>query len=517
MKTDLITKHALSVAGILFACGIPTGFAQAAPQGKALVVIVDEANKQPMPCLVKLTFKDGGVICIPGYPFYNGEFVCDGNLQLSLPAGDYVIAAEHGPAFTRGQSEFKVTPEAYGVIFVPLTRIADPAEEGWYAGDTHIHRPVEEIELHAKAEDLHMAPVITWWNQTNPWLQNPVPEAVQSIPESNRWIHTLGGEDERAGGALLYFNLPNPLDLSGASSEIPTSSDFLKLASSSRTPQTTIEIEKPFWWDMPTWVASGQVDTIGIAHNHIQQNGMLDNEAWGKSRNLEKYPSPLGNALWTQDIYYHLLNSGFRLPPSAGSASGVLKNPVGYNRVYVHVDGELTYEKWWDALKSGKSFVTNGPLLRVSVKDQPPGYVFKAYGKAPKILEIDAKIDSRDPIQEIQVIQNGSVAQSLTLEEFSSNGFKPLQFEASGWFLVRVLGSRTDTFQFASSAPYYVEYDKVPKHLSKSSIQFFVDWIQERIIALESIENPQDRDKAKEPQLEALKIWTNLLAESNAP
>ena len=36
---------------------------------------------------------------------------------------------------------------------------------------------------------------------------------------------------------------------------------------------------------------------------------------------------------WTQDIYYALLNCGLRIPPSAGSASGVLPNPVGYNRV----------------------------------------------------------------------------------------------------------------------------------------------------------------------------------------
>ena len=44
-----------------------------------------------------------------------------------------------------------------------------------------------------------------------------------------------------------------------------------------------------------------------------------------------------GNGYWSQEIYYHLLNCGLRLPPSAGSASGVLPNPVGYNRVYVHV------------------------------------------------------------------------------------------------------------------------------------------------------------------------------------
>lgn len=71
-------------------------------------------------------------------------------------------------------------------------------------------------------------------------------------------------------------------------------------------------------------------------------------------------PPPLGNGLWTLEIYYHALNSGLRISPSAGSASGVLPNPVGYNRAYVHIDGDFTYEKWRDGLLAGRSFVSNG-------------------------------------------------------------------------------------------------------------------------------------------------------------
>ncbi len=505
------------MAGILVSGSIFSPEAKAAPQGKALVVIVDEANKQPMPCRVRLSFKDGGVIRIPGYPFYDGQFVCDGNLQLSLPEGDYVIEAEHGPGFTRGESEFKVTPEAYGVIFVPLTRVTDPAAEGWYSGDLHIHRPVDEAELHAKAEDLHIAPVITWWNQNNPWLENPLPESVKQIPDTSRWIHPLAGEDERGGGALLYFNLPEPLNLTLAEQEYPSSITFLDQAHANRTPTTVIDIEKPFWWDTPTWIASGKIDTVGIAHNHIQQNGMLDNEAWGKGRDLEKYPSPLGNALWTQDLYYHILNSGFRIAPSAGSASGVLKNPVGHNRVYAHVEGELTYEKWWTALKAGKSFVTNGPLLRTLVNDLPPGYVFRSPGGAPRTLELNVSLDSKNPIAVIELIKNGEVIQSISEAEFRKNGLNPVKFESSGWFLVRAIGEKKETFEFASTAPYYVEIGDQPKHISKKSVQFFIDWIQERISSLEAMEDPDKKIAAQKPHREALSVWADLLAKANAP
>ena len=88
-----------------------------------------------------------------------------------------------------------------------------------------------------------------------------------------------------------------------------------------------VDIEKPFWWDMPIWVAVGGVDSIGLAHNHMQRAGMLDNEAWGKPRDKVFYPSPRGNGYWSQDIYYHLLNCGLRIPPSAGSAIGRAGQP----------------------------------------------------------------------------------------------------------------------------------------------------------------------------------------------
>src|SRR5262249_705740 len=80
-----------------------------------------------------------------------------------------------------------------------------------------------------------------------------------------------------------------------------------------------------------------QIDSIGLANNHMCRDRMYEDEAWGKPRIAERLPAPLGNGYWSQEIYYHVLNCGLRIPPSAGSASGVLPNPVGYDRVYVHV------------------------------------------------------------------------------------------------------------------------------------------------------------------------------------
>ena len=86
------------------------------------------------------------------------------------------------------------------------------------------------------------------------------------------------------------------------------------------------------------------------------RDGMYENEAWGRPRDAQRLPPPRGNGFYTQEIYYQILNAGLRLPPSAGSASGVLQNPVGYNRVYVQASRPLTWKKWWDGLRAGRCF-----------------------------------------------------------------------------------------------------------------------------------------------------------------
>ena len=138
-----------------------------------------------------------------------------------------------------------------------------------------------------------------------------------------------------------------------------------------------VDVEKPFWWDMPVWVATRKIDSIGLAHNHLWRSGVLDNEAWGKPRDMAEYPTARQRPL----VPGHLLPPAELWPadsPSAGSASGVLQNPVGYNRVYVFCGEELTYERWWEGLRAGRVVVTNGPLLRPLVNGKLPGHVFAA-------------------------------------------------------------------------------------------------------------------------------------------
>src|SRR5262249_41270621 len=165
---------------------------------------------------------------------------------------------------------------------VQLERLVDLAPEDWGSGDLHAHRPLSDIELLMRAEDLHIAPVITWWNNRNQWAKEKPPAIPLVRFENDRFYDLLAGEDEREGGALLYLHLPRPLPITGALREHPSPMTFVEEAR--RQSGVWIDVEKPFWWDVPVWVASGQVDSIGLANNHMCRDRMYESEAWGKPR-----------------------------------------------------------------------------------------------------------------------------------------------------------------------------------------------------------------------------------------
>jgi hypothetical protein len=281
-----------------------------------------------------------------------------------------------------------------------------------------------------------------------------------------------------------------------------------------------IDVEKPFWWDVPIWLASGKVDSIGLANNHMCREQMYDkNEAWGKPRDRSKYPTPRGNGVYTQDIYYHVLNCGLRIPPSAGSASGVLPNPVGYNRMYVWVDkDDFNYDAWWEAFKQGRVVVTNGPLLRPLAENRLPGHVFKAAEGEELSLVVTANLTTRDrdTIEYIEVLQDGRVAQSVRLDDWvKANGhLPPVKFRQSGWFLVRAVTTNDKTFRFVSSAPWYVEIGDRPR-VSKKSAQFFLDWLNDRTAQLK-LDDPAQRAEVLKYHDQARTFWQGLVSNANA-
>lgn len=498
---------------------------------------VQDDRGKPLPCRIHLRSAKGKPIRATGQPFWHDHWVCDGQVAASVPAGTYRWQIERGPEYRRQTGEVVVTEDhaAHSQTLtqdVTLSRLTDLRSDGWYSGDLHVHRAVEEIPLHLRAEDLDFAPTITWWNQRNLWKERQIPLTTTRKTDDGRYMTIMGGEDEREGGALLFFGLEQPLDLDSQSREFPSPMKFVAEART-RNGQAWIDIEKPFWWDTPTWLAVGEMDSVGIANNHMCRSQMLENEAWGRARDTTRLPSPRGNGLWTQEIYYHALDAGLRIPPSAGSASGVLPNPVGYNRVYVHLDANPNgaarpisdnehpnqwVQRWFEGLRSGRCFVTNGPLLRVTANESLPGKTFQLNGAHSMTLELSIQCESNDPMSAIEVIHNGHIVHTFRGTDLQQSSHSvDLIITEPGWLLVRAIADVPETFRFASTAPWYFETKNVQRRISKASASFFLDWIDERTDRIRQSVTEIDRLRPiLEPHHRARTFWLQQAELANA-
>jgi len=490
----------------------------AEPGGIVKFAISDDGPEvEPVPCRIHLIDSTGKSHKPGGLPSWNDHFVCGGAATVPLAPGTYRYEIERGPEFERIEGSFELAIGEEESIAAEIGRIADLKRSGWYCGDIHVHRAVEDVPLLMQAEDLHVAPVITWWNQQNLWAERALPATTLTRFDGDRLYDVMAGEDEREGGALLFFGLPRPLPITAAKREFPSPLTFVAAARAAN-PDVWIDIEKPFWWDVPVWLAAGAARTIGIANNHMCRSRMYENEAWGRPRDADRLPAPRGNGYWTQEIYYHVLNCGLRLPPSAGSASGVLPNPVGYNRAYVHVEGELTWDKWRDGLLAGRSFVTNGPLLNCRANGEIPGHVFQTGRDTPVNIDFAIDLTSLDRVPAVEIICNGEVVEALPATAARQQSLSVSRtFRPGDWFLVRAVTDRPETFRFASTAPYFVESPEAPPRISRRSAEFFLTWTKEREERVRrALTDPAEARAVLAFHDDAVRYWEDVVARATA-
>ena len=491
--------------------------------GQLVLTVVDQQTRQPIACRMHLRRADGRQQKVKGYPAWDDHFVFPGRITLKLPKGGYSFEIEHGPEYVTRSGHFIIEHFADDVKEVDLRRFVDMAADGWYSGDLHASRPPRDIELLMAAEDLHVLPVTAWWNDK--WSAGFKPQRAHRAVrfDGNRYYSLSDGGFRWPGGSILCFNLPRPLYRAGDEEEFPSPIELFDKADKASDGEDGqvggrlwIDVARPYWWDVPMLAAMGRINSMQIAHGNICRAKTINNEKGGRARDTVRYPGNRGNALWSSDIYFHLLECGIRVPPSAGSGSGLSPNPLGYNRMYVRVDGTLSYEKWWQAFAAGRVTVTNGPLLRPSVQGYPPGHVFYIEEGGAPDFEIGLTLSTRTPISYLEIVKNGEVEESIGFDEYSKSGRLPkLRFDRSGWFLIRAAADLPDTYRFAMTGPYYVQIGPRPR-ISRRSVQFFIDWLYQRARQIREIENPAEREAVMKFHRRARDYWQDLLSKANA-
>jgi hypothetical protein len=206
---------------------------------------------------------------------------------------------------------------------------------------------------------------------------------------------------------------------------------------------------------------------------------------------MRDYPADCaGFALAGFELYYALLNAGFPLKPSAGSASGVHPVPPGWSRVYAHVDGDLTPERWFDSLAAGRSFVTTGPMLFLTVDGHGPGETIRT-GQFPRRVTASIRILAPLPVSEAELVVNGAVHRvPLTAgDSNASAGSISVELKTTSWITARWLSSSDVRCDLAHTAPVYFRNGDEPVPPNIGELQYLLARTEALIEEVESGRN----------------------------
>lgn len=418
---------------------------------------------------------------------------------IDLPPGKYTITVERGKEYHAQARVLTLGKQPASADF-KLKRWINLGERGWYSGETHVHRPLNDLPNIMLAEDLNVTFPLSYWVTeafVPPGLgprslpdPGPKPIAVDKThviyPRNTEYEIFTVGKKPHTLGAFMVLNHKTIFDRG-----VPP---LQAVAEQAHAEGALIDLDKPNWpWSM-LLIPLMQVDLFELANNHNWRVG-FGYPAFGEPApdymKIERGPNGFSERGWVDlnlQTYYALLNCGFRLRPTAGCASGVHPVPLGFGRVYVHLDASFSYDAWVKGLDAGRSFVTTGPMLFAKVNERHPGHTFKQAAVKETYRLTGSAISAR-PLESIEIIVNGEVRTTLkpdnrptTSQAFASTINAEFASASSSWLAVRCFEKRDDgKSRFAHTGPFHMEVAGQPLRPRRVEIDYLIRRVQEQL------------------------------------
>jgi Tol biopolymer transport system component len=433
-------------------------------------------------------------------------FHCPSTCTLEVPTGETSIWVQRGFRYSPWRQTVKLLAGVDRTVPVRLERNDLPASYGnFLSADLHVHmnygghyrnRP-ENLARQARAEDLDVVynllvnkeervPDISYFRPgPDPVSGDGVLILHSQEYHTSYWGHLglLGLSDHYlTPGFAAYQNSPlaSAYPDNGAIADLAHQQGALVGYVHPFDTDIDPSKEKSLSNELPADVANGKVDYMEIV-------GFSDHKA-------------------TAHVWYRLLNLGFRIPAGAGTDAMAnyadLRGPVGMNRVFLDTGGNSSPAAVLAALKGGRTFASNGPLLGLELDGRHPGDTVSL--KAPAQIHYRVALRSPVGVKHLELVENGTVIRSFPVsgagQRFDAEGDIPV--EHAGWVLLRAWNEGSDPevldlYPYATTSPIYLD---LPGGLSPdpADAAYFVSWLN-RVIADAGTRTdyraPEERDK----------------------
>ena len=478
------------------------------PVGRVKIVTLDGETGDPLPARVSVLGNDGRHFAPDdawwhaddGFNrserrFEYGYFHSPGQVTVTVPAGEITVEVSHGLEHRITRKSLRIPAGGSVTERMALQPITGTPATKWTSGDLHVHmnyggtyrNTPEHLALQAAAEGLDIVEIL-------------IVNKEQRIPDISYFDTTAsspdGGRVLIAPGQEFHTSLWGHSALLGLSDHylMPDYAAYVNTATSSLYPHNAAVFDMaheqnaivgyvhpfdtapdpydedvPLTYELPVDVALGRVD-------YLEVMGFSDH-------------------LITSEIWYRLLNCGFRLPAAGGTDAfpnfASLRGPVGLLRTYVMSDTGPDHGAFLKEIREGRTFATNAPLLDFSIGGHAVGNEI-ILPEGHHTLEATVSVRSIVPLDHVEIVGNGEVVAAIELsgDATSADATRAIALERSGWYVLRAWAERAthpilDLYPFATTSPIYVRVgDGMVR--SERDARFFITWVDRLIEAAET-------------------------------
>jgi TolB protein len=464
--------------------------------GQLIVTVLDSVTRQPMPARVSVRDSAGKfyapdrrirhadeAIQRDGEHFEYGYWHTSGVDTLTVPAGRVTVEVWRGPEWKTLKRPILVRADQNATARLTVAPLLPPLSslraQGWWSADLHVHmnyggaykNTPARLAAQARAEGVSL-------------IENLVVNKEQRIPDIGTWdtgplyraadLWIVNGQEFHTGlwghtsqlGLRDFFILPDYAGYPGTAfaSLYPTNAAIFDISRGQGGLNGYVhpfdfapdlaQIQGGVPYELPVDAAAGRVDFI---------------EVMGYSDHLI-----------TSDIWYKLLNCGFRIPAAAGTDAfpnfAQLRGPPGLVRTFAKIGPTLDHRRFLDAIKAGRTMVTNAPLVTLTVNGRDPGTEIKLPFKANE-LTVRVTLRSPVPVERLELVANGKVVARLRATDTT---FK-LTVDKPTWILARAWSARPrlpvlDLYPFGTTSPVYITMGNTPVSCGADA-EYFLRWI----------------------------------------
>src|SRR6266700_3906939 len=380
--------------------------------------VVDDETGQPVPCRVHFRSPDG----IPSQPHGHHNRVnanmdtwhidvggdvrlggisyayIDGTCQGWLPRGEVLVDVARGFEYEPLRTRVTIAP-GQQELTLRLKRWCNMNARRWFSGDTHVHfLSTQGSHSEAQGEDLNVVNLLLsqWghlFTNTEEFTGGP------SVSRDGRTIVYASQENrQHMLGHLTLLGLKQPV--------MPWCTD----GPSEAEMGGTLEVTMSDWADR----CHAQGGTVILPHLPDPNGEPAAMIATGRVDAVEfiRYgaKTPWFRSIYNHVEYYRYLNGGYRLPLVGGTDKMSSDVPVGLYRTYVYIPPEqdFTYETWCANLAAGRTFMSGGPIISLSVDGHAIGDTVRLSGSCGTV-EVEAWAESIFPIHTLEIVQLGRV------------------------------------------------------------------------------------------------------------